>query len=177
MSLIPTHLHVRRCSIICHTIFSVSIRLRIASFGIHECLGRKKARFLLLLAGCVSFILYFWLSVDSLSSPASELEGWWPANVGIHSYIITKCLPVASSTSSELLFSVVLVTPSELYFFAHVINTCYFCIPCLCLHVNYFFLCQSAQRIATSSKNRQRLLLQDLLCYSINVNGCSSNIY
>ena len=110
MSLIPTHLQARRRSNIYRSIFSVSLRIWVATLKIQGCLRRKKASWRLVVMGCVSIILYIWLSVNSLSSPVNgSSEGRWPmANVGVHSYIITKGLPVAISISSEIPFSVVL---------------------------------------------------------------------
>ena len=82
-------------------IFSVSQRTWIISLRTLECLWFKTAS--LMFPGCVFFFFSFWLSVNSLSSPVngySEAWGRWPiANVGVHSYIITK----ASSSSSEFL--------------------------------------------------------------------------
>ena len=92
MSLLTPPLQARRCSVICHTIFSVSLRTWIASLTIHECLRRNETWNIF--PGCVSIIFCFWLSVNSLSSPANGYsERRWPmANVGVHSYISTKKL-------------------------------------------------------------------------------------
>ena len=106
VSVIPTHLSARRCSITYHTTFSVSQRTWIPflRLGIHEFPRRKKAR--VVPAGCVFFFFRFWLSDNSFSSPVNGYsEGRWPtANVGVYSYIITK----ASSTLNNILYYVVL---------------------------------------------------------------------
>ena len=103
MSLIPIHFQMRR-NVIYHTILSVLLRTWIASLGIHEYPWRKK-NMVRRVQGCVSIIFSFWLSVNSPSSPGngSSEERWPMANVGVYSYISNK----ASSTSSELLYSVV----------------------------------------------------------------------
>ena len=104
MSLVPPHLQARWCSVVCHTIFSVSLRTWIALLRIHECLRRNEKWVLGVFPPYVSTVFCFWLSVNSLPfSVNGYSEGRWPiANVGVHSCISTK----ASSTSRELLYFV-----------------------------------------------------------------------
>ena len=118
----------------CHTIFSVSLWTWIASLRVHEYLWRNQVR-ITILPGCVSIIICFWLSVNSLSSPVNGYsEGRWPvANVGIHSYLSTK--------ASSLIQASVFCGSVRIVFFLickeSLSDTCNFFIPWL---RNIFFL-------------------------------------
>ena len=91
VSLIPTQLQARRFSVICHTIFSVSLWTSNAHQRNHECLRQShhpvNRRIIGMFPQCVSIIFCFWLSANPLSSPVNGYsEGRRPkANVGVHS--------------------------------------------------------------------------------------------
>ena len=88
-------------SVICHTMFSVSLWTMMSSVFIHECPWRQTGA--IVVARCVRFIILllalcqFFLSPDNGSS-----KGRWPnADVGVHSCISTN----TNSTLSQLLYS------------------------------------------------------------------------
>ena len=109
----PPLLQARRFSVICHTIFSASLPTWIASLRIHVCLRRNnlKASPGHILRGYVSIIIFFfWLSVNSLSSPVNGYsEGrWQTANVGVHSFITRKHKYILIHTHKNILWIPVL---------------------------------------------------------------------
>ena len=80
----------RKCSVICLTFFSVSLRTWIGTLRIHEWLQCHKTP--VLLKGCVSILFYFRLSVNPLSSLVNGyFEARWPvANVGVRPSSVYK---------------------------------------------------------------------------------------
>ena len=130
-----------------------------------------------------------WLSVNSLSSPVNgSSEGRWPkANVGVHSYIITKGLPVASSTSSVLLFSVILwfsknciLSHMQGWWSYHWVTLTTFVFHGS-VYISCFFYQAISERAEMSDKPKTRAEVQVTTprpdCYSINAKGCSSYIH
>ena len=130
---------VMQCHLL-YYIFSVSLQRWIPSLRIHECLEWNQAGLKILILSlipgyrCVSIIIFFGLSVNSLSSLVNVDSVWrWPkSNVGVHSCIsITKSrlkrASVLSSKNRNIFYM-----KRWLGYITAVSDSCCFCIRWIC---------------------------------------------
>ena len=135
VSMIPTHLQARRCSVICRPIFSVWLRTYIVSLRNHLCLWRCGHHPLLLIGitGCVSITFCFQPFNNSLSSQdiGCSDRRWPAANVEVHSYLSSKSVKLHANfcilwiCKASYSFSILLGGLSTTLLF-HVSVACFF---------------------------------------------------
>ena len=103
-------------SVICHTMFSVSLWTMMTSVFIHECPWRQSQKTgAIIVARCVCFIILLLALCQIFLSPDNgSSKGRWPkADVGVHSCISTN----TNSTLSQLLYSASVTLYETILFF------------------------------------------------------------